>query len=57
MKVLPVLFIFLTAPLAAQTRAPDIDFAKLREETAQRLSKYIRLNTTNPPGNELAAAR
>jgi hypothetical protein len=35
MKVLPVLFILLTAPLAAQTRAPDIDFAKLWEETAQ----------------------
>jgi acetylornithine deacetylase/succinyl-diaminopimelate desuccinylase-like protein len=57
MKVLPLLFILLAAPLAAQTRAPDIDFAKLREETAQRLSEYIRLNTTNPPGNELAAAR
>jgi acetylornithine deacetylase/succinyl-diaminopimelate desuccinylase-like protein len=42
-------------PLAAQ--APAIDFAKLRDEAAQRLTEYLRINTTNPPGNELAAAR
>ena len=34
-----------------------IDFAALREEAAQRLSEYLRINTTNLPGNELAAAR
>ena len=43
------------SPLAAQ--APAIDYARLREETAQRLSEYIRINTSNPPGNELATAR
>ena len=37
--------------------AAAIDYAKLRDETAQRLSEYIRINTSNPPGNELAAAR
>ena len=42
--------------LVAQT-ALQIDYAKLREETAQRLSEYIRINTSNPPGNELASAR
>ena len=36
---------------------PAIDYAKLRDETAQRLSEYIRINTSNPPGNELATAR
>jgi acetylornithine deacetylase/succinyl-diaminopimelate desuccinylase-like protein len=41
--------------LAAQ--APAIDFDKLRDEAAERLSEYLRINTTNPPGNELATAR
>jgi acetylornithine deacetylase/succinyl-diaminopimelate desuccinylase-like protein len=47
-------------PAAGQSdsaRPGAIDYAKLRDETAQRLSEYIRINTTNPPGNELAAAR
>jgi acetylornithine deacetylase/succinyl-diaminopimelate desuccinylase-like protein len=50
------LLLLLAPPLAAQSAAA-IDYAKLREETAQRLSEYIRINTSNPPGNELAAAR
>lgn len=55
--------IVLAVPPAArgQRTAPDpattIDFARLRDETAQRLSEYLRINTSNPPGNELAAAR
>jgi acetylornithine deacetylase/succinyl-diaminopimelate desuccinylase-like protein len=53
---LGVLALLLTSPLAAQGAAP-IDYAKLRDETAQRLSEYIRINTSNPPGNELATAR
>jgi acetylornithine deacetylase/succinyl-diaminopimelate desuccinylase-like protein len=35
----------------------SIDFAALRDETARRLSEYLRINTTNLPGNELAASR
>jgi acetylornithine deacetylase/succinyl-diaminopimelate desuccinylase-like protein len=42
-------------PAAAQ--APAIDYDKLQVETAQRLSEYMRINTSNPPGNELATAR
>lgn len=45
----------LSVPAAAQTLAFDYD--QLRVETAQRLSEYLRINTSNPPGNELAAAR
>jgi acetylornithine deacetylase/succinyl-diaminopimelate desuccinylase-like protein len=45
----------LSVPAAAQTFALDYD--GLRDETAQRLSEYLRINTSNPPGNELAAAR
>ncbi len=57
MIVFYLLFALFAAPLAAQTPAANIDFAKLRDETAQLLSEYIRINTTNLPGNELAAAR
>jgi acetylornithine deacetylase/succinyl-diaminopimelate desuccinylase-like protein len=45
----------LALPVAAQSR--PIDYDKLRDETAQRLSEYLRINTSNPPGNELATAR
>jgi acetylornithine deacetylase/succinyl-diaminopimelate desuccinylase-like protein len=50
-----VMLAWAALPLAAQ--APAIDFDKLRDEAAQRLSEYLRINTTNPPGNELATAR
>jgi acetylornithine deacetylase/succinyl-diaminopimelate desuccinylase-like protein len=45
----------LALPAAAQS--PAVDYDKLRDETAQRLSEYLRINTSNPPGNELATAR
>jgi hypothetical protein len=41
----------------ARAQRPAIDYERLREETAQRLSEYLRINTSNPPGNELATAR
>jgi acetylornithine deacetylase/succinyl-diaminopimelate desuccinylase-like protein len=50
-----VLLVTLSMPAAAQ--APALDYDKLRDETAQRLSEYLRINTSNPPGNELATAR
>jgi acetylornithine deacetylase/succinyl-diaminopimelate desuccinylase-like protein len=56
MSRLAILALLLASPLAAQSRA-SIDYAALREETARRLSEYIRINTSNPPGNELATAR
>jgi acetylornithine deacetylase/succinyl-diaminopimelate desuccinylase-like protein len=33
------------------------DYGKLTQEAAALLSKYIQINTTNPPGNELPAAK
>lgn len=33
------------------------DWKGLGDESAQLLSQYLRINTTNPPGNEIAAAR
>jgi len=49
------LLLALSVPAAAQT--PAFDFDQLRDETAQRLSEYLRINSSNPPGNELATAR
>jgi hypothetical protein len=35
----------------------EIDYDKLTQEATDFLSKYIKINTTNPPGNELEAAK
>ncbi len=45
---------------AVAVKAPQpkpIDYDKLKQEATDLLSKYIQINTTNPPGNELAAAK
>ncbi|HEY6300008.1 MAG TPA: M20/M25/M40 family metallo-hydrolase [Candidatus Binatus sp.] len=42
------------------TQAPlpqPINWDKVTQEATDLLSKYIQMNTTNPPGNEIAAAR
>lgn len=41
----------------AQEQAPKLDLAKLWEEATVWLAGLLRINTTNPPGNELASAR
>jgi len=45
-----------TAPLAAQQSAQP-DWNAVREETLAHLRRMIRVNTVNPPGNEMALAR
>ena len=37
--------------------APQIDWSAASEEAADLLSRYIRVNTTNPPGREIVGAR
>src|ERR1044072_5734068 len=37
-------------------RAPEIDWATVRAEAVELLQELIRIDTTNPPGNERAAA-
>jgi acetylornithine deacetylase/succinyl-diaminopimelate desuccinylase-like protein len=37
--------------------AKTINYEKLTQEAVALLQQYVRLNTTNPPGNELAAAK
>ena len=43
------------AALQAQQPTP-MDWNKLRDETVQILADYLKINTTNPPGNELQTA-
>jgi acetylornithine deacetylase/succinyl-diaminopimelate desuccinylase-like protein len=47
---------FASATLDAQRSTPT-DWTKLTDETVKVLSDYIKVNTTNPPGNELQAAK
>jgi acetylornithine deacetylase/succinyl-diaminopimelate desuccinylase-like protein len=44
--------------IATKAPAPKkINYAKVTQEATDLLSKYIAIDTTNPPGNELAAAK
>ncbi len=47
----------LTALAAAPARASeDIDWGAIGDEAVELLRQYLRINTTNPPGNEIVAA-
>jgi acetylornithine deacetylase/succinyl-diaminopimelate desuccinylase-like protein len=43
--------------VALMTAPGDADWKALGDEATALLSQYLRINTTNPPGNEIAAAR
>src|SRR5213075_386305 len=45
------------ARVALMTAPGDADWKALGDEATALLSQYVRINTTNPPGNEIAAAR
>jgi hypothetical protein len=52
--------VFLSFSIAAQSPAqssPPINWESLTTETVNVLADYIKVNTTNPPGNEIEAAR
>src|SRR5213594_3346389 len=50
--------VFETPARAAIIAAPtEADWNALGDEAIALLSQYLRINTTNPPGNEIAAAR
>lgn len=50
--------VYETAERVALIAAPvEADWKRLGDEAASLLSQYIRINTTNPPGNEIIAAR
>jgi len=47
-----------SASESQQSAGPKaIDYDKVTAEATDLLSRYIKINTTNPPGNELAAAK
>jgi len=45
------------ARVALLTAPTDADWKALGDEATALLSQYLRINTTNPPGHEIAAAR
>ena len=47
--------LFLPVALSAQTR--PMDWASLARESQSVFAAYLRVNTTNPPGNEILGAR
>lgn len=49
--------LFVGTPHQVSAQARPIDWAALASETQQVLADYLRVNTTNPPGNELAGAK
>ena len=52
-----LLMVFLVLVVPAQLSAQEIPWPQYQEETVRRLSEYLQVNTANPPGNELQAAR
>jgi acetylornithine deacetylase/succinyl-diaminopimelate desuccinylase-like protein len=52
---LTFLFVFLLFAVSPCSAA-EIDWTKVRDEAVQLLQELIRIDTTNPPGNERAAA-
>jgi acetylornithine deacetylase/succinyl-diaminopimelate desuccinylase-like protein len=56
MRVLRLFFVFILVALPLPSRATEPDWAKAQSEAVQLLQELIRIDTTNPPGNERAAA-
>lgn len=56
MRIRHFLFVIVLPLSAGPCPAQDINWPKARAEAVQRLQELIRIDTTNPPGNERAAA-
>jgi len=56
-KFLFSLCLFLALFVFRVAWAAEIDWRAVQEEAGELLSQYIQINTTNPPGNEIPAAR
>ena len=52
----PFAFFFFVFILTIQSESAEVDWAAVEQEVGDLLSRYIRIDTTNPPGNETAAA-
>jgi acetylornithine deacetylase/succinyl-diaminopimelate desuccinylase-like protein len=49
--------LLLLFPVSSPLRAQALDWKALNDEALQMLSGYVKVNTTNPPGNEMDGAR
>jgi acetylornithine deacetylase/succinyl-diaminopimelate desuccinylase-like protein len=62
MRVTRLALVALVLPLSlgaqgAPTPVRPVDWAAMQTEAVEVLRQYLRINTTNPPGNEIEAAR
>src|SRR3954451_10928746 len=51
------MLLLLTSPVAVNAEARSLAWEALAAESQTVLADYLRVNTTNPPGNELLGAR
>jgi len=51
------MLLLLTSPVAVDAQARSLNWDALARESQTVLADYLRVNTTNPPGNELLGAR
>jgi acetylornithine deacetylase/succinyl-diaminopimelate desuccinylase-like protein len=56
-RVIAIALIVAALVPARRSHAGNIDWAQVEKDATGLLSAYIQINTTNPPGNETAAAR
>jgi acetylornithine deacetylase/succinyl-diaminopimelate desuccinylase-like protein len=56
-EALASFFFFCLVIWQSQGQAADVNWDAAEKEASDLLSRYIRIDTTNPPGRELAAAR
>lgn len=54
--ILSVFFVLLSLSIGSTGLAAEPDWAALQQEAGALLSQYIQIDTSNPPGNEIAAA-
>ena len=54
LRCVSLALLFVATSAAAQQ---PVDLAKLQDEAVQRTREYLRINTTNPPGNEVETMR
>ncbi len=57
-RIVLTLMVVLAVQIPARSRGADgsLDWKALEDEAVTLLSRYIRIDTTNPPGNEIKAA-
>ena len=56
-QTLLIALLSVACPAMAQAQRKPVDWDAIAKEGQAILGDYLRINTTNPPGNEMAAAR